>query len=499
MNKRFLLLTLICSVVLVHICPGQNPGSLALQDLEQYIENARIQWRVPGLTIAIVKDGQTVLEKGFGHVDVADQELVDHNTLFVIASTTKAMTAHAMALCVDRGLLDWNDPVTKHLPWFALYDSCATSQTRVIDLFTHNAGVGNTDLLWVLWDYSNQEIVRRMRYRPQAYPFRAGYTYQNIMYTTAGLVIEAVSGKSWGQFMKEEIWQPLGMTRTYPFKSEAYTELNRARPHFPLDDKVIPIIDSNADSIDAAGSVWSCAEDMSKWLKHLLDSKNLISEKQHNILNTPKVLLQESQFYPTRVLTNARLAAYGLGWFFHEYQGNLVQFHTGSLNGAIAMVCLVHDENLGIFIAGNLDHAELRHALIYRIIDTFKGRENRDWSTEIKEVYDNRYAESKKNAATRIPTKKPYVAHRHPLALYTGAYENYYLGKVNVSIVDHRLQIRFRPDRTMTLEHYTGEKFSGGIDQYSAWEDDDWVDFILTDGEVSAIKIYGYDFSRILP
>src|SRR4051812_16532835 len=192
-----------------------------IRDLDAYAAKAVAEWRVPGLAIAVVKDGRIVFAKGYGVREAGKVAPVDTQTLFAIGSTTKAMTAAAIGMLVDEGKLRWDDPVTQHLPTFQLADPYVTREITIRDLLTHRAGLGNGDVLWYGTDADGAEILRRARFIPSAYSMRAGFIYQNVMYGIAGQVVGAVSGMTWAEFLKKRIFEPLGMTRTVPTLAEA--------------------------------------------------------------------------------------------------------------------------------------------------------------------------------------------------------------------------------------------------------------------------------------
>jgi len=222
---------------------------------------------VPGLAVAIVHKGQLVFAKGYGVRDVSTREPVDTQTIFAIASTTKAITAAALGMLVDAGKVRWDDPVTKHLPSFQMHDPWATREVTVRDLITHRGGLPNADFLWTGGDNPREEVIRRIRFIEPSYSFRGGYTYHNVMYTVAGAVIEAASGMSWDDFLRQRIFQPLGMTRSVTTLAEATTRDNRAQPHGRDADTLRVSGNSLADGIGPAGSVWSSVADMSKWMR----------------------------------------------------------------------------------------------------------------------------------------------------------------------------------------------------------------------------------------
>ncbi|MCB0687341.1 MAG: serine hydrolase [Saprospiraceae bacterium] len=417
-----------------------------LRQLDDYIERARQQWEVPGLAVAVVKEGQNLWCKGYGNRNIGHPEAVDVQTLFAICSTTKAMTAACMSMLIDEGKVAWEDQVVDILPNFQLSDPRWTKEIRVRDLFTHNTGMGNADLLWYLWDYEPDIIMEKMKYVDPAYPLRGGYTYQNNMYAVAGQVIEKISGKPWQEFIQERIFVPLKMTNTFPTQKLSLAYVNRSSPHSRYQGKVTAFADESADQIAPAGAVWSTIEDMQKWMQFVLDSarvdgQRLISQENYQEWLKPQTIVSDAGFYPTQRLTKPHWKTYALGWFQHDYHGRAVSFHTGSLQGTIAIIGLIPDEHLGVYVFGNLDHAEVRHAIMYKVFDIFGEHDDgRDWSSEFLELYQ----ETRSNADT---TNKVTVQILPSYALqdFLGTYEDSYLGDIEIKEEDGTLVLLVGP------------------------------------------------------
>lgn len=480
---------------------GQSHSQL-IQKLDGYIEGARQQWEVPGLSVAVVKDGQVLLSKGYGVRSLAASQAVDRNTIFSIGSTTKAMVAAAMGMLVDEGLVSWEDKVIEHMPDFQLYDPYVTRELRVKDLFTHNAGLGNADLLWYYNDLGSDEILKRMRNLKPAYPFRGGYTYQNIMYLAAGKLIARVSGRSWVEFMQERVFTPLGMTNTYPTLKISQKQENRSVPHHHIDEKITPIEDCSADPIAPAGAIWSSVNDMAKWMQFLLDAgkvngQALLELETYQELFKPQIIIPREQFYPTTALTKPTWTTYGLGWFQHDYHGYALQFHTGSLPGTVAMIGLVPELDLGVYVLGNLDHAEVRHAILYQVIDAFRGETEKDWSTDCKNLYDNiatrqglQQKELMLSRQIRTKTSKSIID-------YTGIYFDPMWGEVEVFKSKNTLALKVSSQLNAKLEHWHYDTFN--VKWSRKWMRDTLLSFGLaeTDGSVESLSIGNRRYRRI--
>lgn len=326
--------------------------------LDDYIENAVTVWNPPGLAVTVVKDGEIVFTKAYGTRTLGENKPVDKHTLFGCMSTTKAFTAAALAMLVDEGKLKWDDHVINCLPDFQLYDPYMTREITVRDLLTHRTGLGNTDYLWGWMQISGDSALYKMRDVKPSYSLRSSFIYQNLMYLAAGKVIEKVSGQSWESFLKERIYIPLEMNETFA-KYEMVKDIkNKADAHFPYEGKIIKIDQLIADEIGPAGSMWSSINDIGKWIQFLLNDgihkgDTLISDRNFKELFKPQQIIPSNEFYPTQKLTKPNWTTYGLGWFQHDYRGKIVQFHTGSLPGMIAIAGLIPEENIGVYVMGN--------------------------------------------------------------------------------------------------------------------------------------------------
>lgn len=481
----------------VAIPAGAQQTDDRIQQLEAYLDTSRAEWQVPGLAIAVVQNGRPLLVKGYGIRQTGSTAEVTEETLFAAASTTKAMTAAAMGILVDEGKVKWDDKVVDHMPDFQLSDPFITRELRVRDLFTHNAGLGNADFLWFNSDLTSEEILDRMRYAEPAYPFRGGYTYQNIMYLAAGELIERLSGMPWELFVQERLFDPIGMYQTYASREASLDQANRSVAHYEIDGEVTAIEDSSADAIAPAGAVWSSVADMSRWLLFVLDSarvdgRPLLQAATYKEWLRPQIVIPPRQFYPTVQLTQPHWTTYALGWFQHDYRGRFVSFHTGSLPGTTAIAAILPEADLGVYIFGNLDHAELRHALMYKVFDIFAFDDSsRDWSAEVKALYDqldqNAEKQRKESLAKRVLNTRPSKA----LSEYAGTYTDPFYGEVMVVLKDGKLYLSSGKKNNAVLSHWHYDTFSAKWDQ--KWRQESLVDFSIgADGMISEIHINGH-------
>ena len=417
-----------------------------LRGLEAYVEQGMRDWGVPGLALAVVKDDAVVFMRGFGTRTLGRDEPVDEHTSFAIASTTKAFTATAIAMLVDEGKVRWDDPVSLHVRGFQLADPRLSGELTVRDLLSHRTGLPTSDFLWYASGSSTEEILRRMRFlRPFASP-RSRYMYNNNAYMVAGLVVQSASGMPWGEFVRRRILEPLGMRGTLTGFQGLDARGNVATPHLEVNDTVRPIAYRDFDNIGPAGAMNSSVHDVARWIRFQLaggslDGQRLVSEAQHREMLTPQFLIPRAQYYPAARLANPNFTAYGLGWFLQDYRGRQLAMHTGSIDGMSALVALVPGEQLGLVVLANLDHAELRHALMYRIVDAYLGGPARDWSAELRPLYaamaERGEAARRDRDARRVSGTRPSL----PLEAYAGRYADpdSLFGPVEVRLEEGRL------------------------------------------------------------
>jgi CubicO group peptidase (beta-lactamase class C family) len=381
-------------------------------------------------------------------------------------------------------------------------DPYVTSEVTVRDLLTHRAGMGNADFLWYERDATTEEIVRSMALAEPAYSMRSSFIYQNIMYATAGEVVKAVSGVEWTEFVRQRIFEPLDMSETVPLLAETVGQPNVAHPHDRVDGNTVAIENASVDPVAAAGSVWSSVSDMSKWLRMLLDEgvtadgTRILEESTVEELFRPQTLVPSSQFYPTQRITRPSWMTYGLAWFQHDYRGHKVDFHTGSIDGMVAIAGLIRELDLGVYVLGNRDHVEVRHALMYRAFDHFLEGEGRDWSAELKELYDGLAEAGEEARANAEAQRVGGTAPSLDLDAYVGEYRHPLFGTLTIARDGEGLRADMGPGRPGALEHWHFDTFRLAFD--ALWRGTLPVTFLLgTDGRVSAARAGGVELERV--
>lgn len=501
MKKHIKLILLLLTIGANQFLTAQQKGNN--KKLDAMIVQGMKDWKVPGLATIVVKDGEVVFQKTYGVKNLETKEPVDENTLFNMASTTKAVVAIAMGMLVDDDKLDWDDKVTDYVPYFKLSDAYSTADARVKDLLTHNLGIGNADALWTLDSLSTKETIQRFQFAKKTYPLRGGFTYQNIMYAVAGEVIAAVSGKPWNEFVQERIFDPLEMNRTQAIAKNIFKVGNYVTPYLnDPEDGMVQVDYGFSDQIGPAGMICSTAHDISNYLTFLTNggvfkSDTLVQANTFKKLFEPHSFLGSTGTYPTNDLTKPNWNTYGLGWFQQDYKGHKLDFHTGSLFGLVAIAGIMHDKDVAVYVFANLDHAELRHAILYKAMDLYAFNDvRRDWHAEIFNLYEDikkkKLAKSKEKIAAHVPNTKPTL----PLESYAGTYSNNMLGTASITINDTGLKVNFNDFMSYQAEHWHYNTFITNKDP--RFYEELMLQFEMnSDGKIKEFDFMGEVFKKI--
>jgi CubicO group peptidase (beta-lactamase class C family) len=521
MKKKLLFLFAFCLIlsagarVLAQIKPPP--------DLDAYVARALKEFEVPGLAVAIVKDGYVVLTKGYGVRKLGEPAPVDEQTLFGIASNTKAFTAAALAILVDEGKVSWDDPVTKHLPGFQMYDPYVTREMTVRDLLTHRSGLGlgAGDLMFFPpTTFTREEIVARLRYIKPATSFRSKYAYDNVLYLVAGQVVAAVSGKSWDDFIKERIFAPLGMTASNTSVKDLRPGGNFVSPHQKVEGRLQPVPYMNIDNTAPAGAINSNVAEMAGWVILQLNEgaihggqdgggdRRLFSQRQSREMWSAQTPIPVGDPPPELSALRSNFSAYGLGWGLSDYRGHKVVSHSGGLAGMVSRVRMVPDMKLGIVVLTNQEAGGAMEAISYHVIDYYLNAAATDWIGGFRSVAEQRLAQAKEaeknQSAARNAESKPSL----PPAKYAGRYHDAWYGDAAIALEDGKLVLRFSrtPGLVGDLEHWQYDTF------VARWRDrslyaDAFVTFALKpDGGIDQMKMvpvspltdFSFDFQDLL-
>jgi CubicO group peptidase (beta-lactamase class C family) len=485
-------------------------------DLDADARLALKSFGVPGMAIAIVKDGQVLAARGYGVRRLGQSTPVDGKTLFEVASNSKAFTAAALAMLVDEGKLNWEDPVAEHLPGFRMYDAYASGAMTVRDLLTHRSGLGlgAGDLLW--WPtttFSADDIIGRLRYIKPATTFRNSYAYDNLLYIAAGKIVADKAGKPWGEAVRERILAPLGMDGTVTSVAQMRASGNYAAPHSKLGERQSVVEPMLVENAAGAVGIDTSAEDMARWMNLLLaggklpDGRQLFSAERARELWTEYTPMQISEPPPALAATRPNFAGYGLGFNLRDYQGRKLALHGGALQGFYSRVLMVPQEKLGIAILTNAENSALMTALQWRILDHYLHLPERDWIRLYADDEARKHREELARQEQAVAARAARSAPSLPLAAYDGEYRDPWYGSVAIREQggQHVLSFSHTPDLTGVLEHFQHDTF---IVRWQArnLNADAYVTFALNpDGSIERIKMapvsgetdFSFDFADL--
>lgn len=463
------------------------------ENFDSWVEASRQDWKIPGMAVGIVKDGEVIYAKGFGEKRLGSGEKVDANTIFSIASVSKNMTAAALGILVDEGKIDWDDKITNHIPWFQLKDPWITKEITIRDALTHRVGSGRLlgNRLQFMTASPRDSVLYQMRYMDLEKPFRSAFVYNNVMYSLAGQIIEYTDGRTWDVFLKERLFDPLGMNSTTTSITQLKNSDNQAYPHQEIEGKVVPIARRNWDNAGPAGGVNASVNDLNKWMLMQLGisgeykGKTIISAQQMNEIHKPQMVVPRANAMDAQ-------GSYGFGWNITDYKGKRVITHGGATDGFNTSMYLMPELDLGIIVVGN-NFNGLGNAVAYQVMDAFLGNSDVDWSERYLQGYNRAYERAsearEKIHQAQVRNTKPSL----DLDAYVGAYRSKGYGKLEVKKEGKDLVLHFWDTDGLEakLEHWHYDTFR------AVWKNpaqrEEFMQFYLgKDGKVEALD---FEFS----
>ena len=422
--------------------------------LDAYVSGGLRLWEVPGLSLAIVRNDSVIYVKGYGVRELGKSDAVDARTIFAIGSTSKAFTTAALAMLVDDNKVAWDDRVTRHLPWFQMYDPYASREVTVRDLVTHRGGLARGDGVWGMYEYDRDEVVRRVRFLAPSWSLRSTFGYQNLMYVTAGQVVAHASGQSWDDFLRDRIFTPLGMTSTSTSITGFRGNPNVASPHGRVNDTLVATPWEIVDDVGPAGSINSNAVDMAQWVRmHLgrgkFAGKSLISGTQIEEIQTPQMVVRMEGPWKARS-PDAHLLAYGLGWFVQDHRGRKLVQHSGNVNAMSAVVGLLPEENFGVVVLSNAPGNLLPNALMYRILDLELRVTPKDYSADMRKQALADAERARRNRPVQVTGTRPSLSPDK----YVATYADSLYGQVQVRLVSDTLRLVMGTRGEAPLQHW---------------------------------------------
>lgn len=429
-----------------------------LNGFDDFVRKLMRDWKVPGLAVAIARDGEMIYSRGFGLRDVEGELPVTPHSIFAIGSTTKTMTTAALALLADEGKFDWDTPIREYLPTFKLWDAFASERMSGRDLTSHRSGLPRHDLMWYGSDESREELVSRLPYLQNTADFRTVWQYQNLMYMTAGYLVEVLSGLSWEEFVRERIFGPLGMVSSHINASEVETAPDFSRGYRERKNKV-EVMDfyRGFKAVAPAGSIFSSITDMSQWMLMQLNNGKLgdrqfLTEAQVRLMHTPHMFITRGQ-YP-----ELPYSSYGLGWFIEPYRGHDMIHHGGNIDGFSSMLTLMPEDGIGVMVLTNMDATPVRDIIPYNVFDRFIGGKPVPWNARMRERRKEIREAEKRGKGKRRSDRVRGTRPSHKLDQYAGTYRHPGYGPIRVEWDGNKLTA-FYNGMDFKLEHYHYDVF----------------------------------------
>lgn len=439
-----------------------------LADLDAYVRQTMQQWQVPGMAVAVVKDGKVVLARGYGVRELGKPDKVDADSLFDIGSNTKSFTAAALGTLVSAGKLDWDAHVVDHISDFRLRSPYVTQELTLRDLLTHRSGYCDPGM-WYTSDAS--DVIRRMRYQKPDYAFRAHFCYNNVMYLTAARFIPAVTGESWDRYVAEHLFKPLAMTRTVTTDAEVAASSDVAAPHGMVDGKPAVIRRywaHNMDLMSPVGGINSSANDMSHWLLMLLadgsyDGTTVLDKAVVAEMETPQIPVPTDSGVGQEIKTwmpGGDSYSYGLGLLMNEYAGHKLVWHAGDIDGMASAMVMVPDQQLGIVVMTNMTESGSRFGVVMHILQQYLQQPAHDVGAQLYAQTQKAEADAKEKDSNLAAMRKPNSRPPLPLADYVGKYADDYNGNAKVMLEKGHLVLRLgNPNFVGDLQHWHDDTF----------------------------------------
>jgi len=444
----------------------QDIPSFLADSLDIYVNRGLERWLIPGAAVLVVKDGKIVIAKGYGVKELGTNDKVDENTLFMIGSNTKAFTGTALAILEHDKKLKLDDKVIKYLPDFRMRDEWVTKELNLLDIVSHRMGLDTYQSEFMYWtsDLTPDEVLEKFGMITPKYDFRTKYGYTNAGYAIAGKIIEKVSGLSWGEFLKEKIFEPLKMKNTISLYKEYSLAKNISKPHTLIDSKISKIPFPNLDNLAPAGGIASSIIDISKWIIAQLDSGRFENERAIPIqviyrIRQPLTIDAASQdYYP---FNENNFSLYGMGWWLDDYEGKEIVYHTGGVNGFLSSITLIPEEKLGIAILTNNDQNRFYWALKAEIADAFLGLPYRNYLDHYFKIFNQKKEDGIKDIQILKDSVIMNIKNEIYLSEFVGKYKNDLYGFAEIKQIENYLELYFEhhPKLTAKLEYIGNKRF----------------------------------------
>ena len=406
-----------------------------LQGFAEFIEEKRQAWKVPGVAVAVVKDGETIFCQGFGQRSIEDNLSVTEETIFAIGSASKAFTAASAAVAVDDGKLDWDKPVQDYIPEFKMFDPFASTHMTARDLLCHRSGLPRHELVWYGAERTREDYLHRLRFLEPSRDFRTYFQYQNFMYMTAGYLAGKVEGTSWEDLVRARIFQPLGMTQSQFSVYDTQKGTNFALPYGEKKEKIEKLNFRPIEGMGPAGSINSNLIDMVKWINFQLSDGKIadqvvISEGNLRQTQSAQMSIADPLWYE---LMGTKIISYGMGWFIQPFQNETLLHHGGNIDGFSALATFMPNQKAGVIVLTNLNGNALTETVAWDAYDRLLGTQDKDWHSYFYGFFQKLKAQSEQAKQQSDTDKVEGTQPSHALDAYVGEYEHPAYGVLKIA------------------------------------------------------------------
>ncbi len=448
-----------------------------LQGFDQYMEKLLKDWNAPGVGVGIVYKDKLVFAKGYGYRDYDKKLPITENTLYQIASNTKLFTATAIGLLVEEGKMEWDKPIKNYVPSIKFFNNELDNTITIRDMLAHRTGISRHDMIWYKSDFTRKDLYERLKYLEPSQPLRQGFIYNNMMYVASGYIVELFTQKTWEDFLKEKIFQPLEMKSTVFKISNMLKQTDYFVPYNEKRDTTIlyqiPYYEDQ-DAVGPAGSIISNMKDMSKWLIMQMNGgkyqgKQIVPEDVIKATLTPAIPIDKS-INLEKGYVELLSPTYGMARDIASYKGHLITYHGGDIDGIHSQFSFLPIDSIGVIVFTIGDHTyPLYNAITFNIYEKLLGLDETPWSERgladrIKGKQAGKEGRSKAGM-DRIENTKP----SHLLEDYAGQFEHPAYGILSISIDNNALQFDFHKI-ILPLNHYHYDRFDTPDDEiYGKW------------------------------
>ena len=434
-----------------------------VSEIDRYIFSLMSDWKVHGTALAVIQNGEVVFSKGYGYRDISKKLPVDPQTLFPIGSASKAFTATALGILVDKGCLDWDTPLKNFLPEFDMFDPLAASHITPRDLLCHRSGLGGHNMPWFGSACTRQELVKRIAYLEPNLDFRTGFQYQNLMFVAAGHLVERLSGLTWEEFVTKEIFNPLGMSSSNFSVDLLKKHFNASRPYRVENGEILEIPYANLDIVGPAGSINSNLEDMTRWVQLQLsegdfNGQKIISSPVLHEIHTPQMLIKNGFFGPLSQYPDMFMDKYAMGWFVQNYRGHTLVHHGGHIDGFAAFISFCPEQKSGVIFLSNDNRTFFVIPPSFYIYDCLFNKKPEPWSERILTILEAAGDEEETIRKEMFTKRKADTCPSLSLEKYCGSYHNPGYGSLIVEQKGESLLVQFNGQK-IQLKHFHFDVF----------------------------------------